>query len=123
MNDGRNGLVGRIDRTPGTFRVSQSPFGTAGRLITALITKTGKAWTYRSCYIGGQGMIPCAVEDGGNGLKQLWMDSTGRWWLQYEVMRGHWLPDTEATLDLLNRPELGDDVTSMSAEHIRYGQA
>lgn len=122
QTDGRIGTNARLDRTPGTFRVAESPFKSAGSLITALITKTGKMWHYRSEWIGGLGFTPCAVDEG-NWQKALWQDATGRWWIQNTIRPGVWLPDIDATLALVNRPELGDDVAPMNAEHIRHGEA
>ena len=100
--DNRIGRDSRLDRTPGTFRISESPFKSAPRLVTALTTKTGKPWVYKMCYIGGRGDVPCAIEIDGDGLKTLWQDASGRWWLEYKVCSS-WLPDTEATLALLKR--------------------
>lgn len=113
----------RLDHTPGRFAHAQSPFRSANHLIAALITKRNEMWRYQVRYIGGHGHTSCAVQDGGDGLEMLWQDATGRWWMQHEVRTGVFLPDIDATLALVDRPELGDCVTSMSAEHILHGEA
>jgi hypothetical protein len=121
--DGRIGIGQRLDRTPGTFAIEQSPFKRADHLIAALITKTGQMWHYRSEWIGGQGVTPCAVQADGDRLEMLYQDARGGWWLQEQIKVGVWIADIDRTLALVNRAELGDDVTSMSAEHIRNGEA
>lgn len=113
----------RLDRTPGRFATPQSPFRAASHLIAALICKRGEMWRFDLRHIGGHGYTSCAVRDGDGKIEMLWQDSDGRWWMQHEVRTGVWLPDIDATLALVDRPELGDDITSMDAEHIRNGQA
>lgn len=114
--------VHRLDHTPGQYQIAQSPFRAASHLIAALITKRNEMWRYSCEWIGGAGYVPCAVRDGDGKTEMLWQDAMGRWWMQHEIRSGVWLPDIDATLELVARPELGDDV-SMSAEHILHGEA
>jgi hypothetical protein len=111
----------RLDHTPGRFEIKQSPFRSASHLIAALITKRNEMWRYQIRFIGGQGNVPCAVQDDGAKLEMLWQDATGRWWMQHEVRTGVFLPNIDATLALVERPELGDDTASMNAGHISCG--
>ena len=123
-SDNRTGRDGqRLDRTPGRFDIKPSPFRSAAHLISALICKRNEMWRYDCRYIGGHGYTSCAVRDSDGKIEMLWQDSTGRWWMQHEVRTGVFLPDIDATLALVNRPELGDDTTSMSVEHVRNGEA